>query len=141
MDNPNAFMLATKKNRKTRPIKMGEFLRSCYAKHLVHKKRVQLRQKCLGMHQWGIGLPGAVEALSHWRGVIEEMIFAGDLEPMVAADLDLVSMFGNVEWPSIRFAVNQHFKEALAWTSPLAQSSATTEEQNRAMFLAPFRAL
>ena len=96
---------------------MGEVLRSCYAKHLVHKHRVKLRQKCLSMHQWGIGMPGAVEALAHWRGVIEELISAGELEPMVAADLDLVNMFGNAEWPSIRSAINKHFKEALAWTS------------------------
>ena len=96
---------------------MGELLRSCYAKHLVYKHRVKLRQTCLGMHQWGIGLPGAVEALAHWRGTIEELIFAADLEPMVAADLDLVNMFGNAEWPAITSAVNTHFKEALAWTS------------------------
>lgn len=96
---------------------MGEVLRSCYAKHVVHRHRVKLRQKCLGMHQWGISVLGAVEALSHWRGVIEEMIFAGDLEPMVAADLDLANMFGNAEGPSIRSASNKHFKEALPWTS------------------------
>ena len=93
-----------KKSGKPRPIKMGEFLRSCYVKQLVHQHRVKLRQTCLGMHQWGIGLPGAVEALAHWRGTIEELIFAGDLEPMIAADLDLINMFGNAEWPAIRSA-------------------------------------
>ena len=105
---------------------MGEFLRSCYGKHLVHKHRVKLRQKCLGMHQWGIGLPGAVEALSHWRGVIEELILAGDLEPMIAADLDLVNMLGNAEWAPIRAAINAHFKEALAWTSWHHMHASTT---------------
>ena len=100
---------------KPRPIKMGEVLRSCYAKHLVHKHRVKLRTTCLSMHQWGIGLPGAAEALSHWRGTIEELICDGTLEPMVAADLDLVNMFGNAEWPSIRSAIQSHFEEALPW--------------------------
>ena len=78
------------------------------------------------MHQWGIGLPGAAEALSHWRGLIEELIFQGILEPMIAADLDLVNMFGNAEWPSIRAAIEGHFQEALAWTSWHHMAESTT---------------
>ena len=45
---------------------------------------------------------GACEALCHWRGTIEPPITDGTLEPMAAADLDIVSVFGNAEWPSIR---------------------------------------
>ena len=119
-------MWQRKKNGKPRPIKMGEVLRSCYAKHLVHKHRVKLRTTCLSMHQWGIGLPGAAEALSHWRGTIEELICDGTLEPMVAADLDLVNMFGNAEWPSIRSAIQSHFEEALPWTKWHHEQPSTT---------------
>eukprot|EP00973_Karenia_brevis_P021040 2894177-Karenia_brevis.AAC.1 len=61
-------------------------------------------------------MPGSVEALSHWRTIIEELIKDGTLEPMVAADLDLVNMFGNTEWPAIRQSVEKHFAEALSWT-------------------------
>ena len=34
----------------------------------------------------------------------------------MAADLDLVNMFGNAEWPYIRAALRTHFPEASAWT-------------------------
>ena len=84
-----------KKNGKPRPIKMGEFLRSAYAKRLVNLSQVHLRTKTLHVHQWGANLPGACEALCHWRGTIEPLVLNGTLEPLVAADLDLVNMFGN----------------------------------------------
>ena len=94
-----------KKNGKPRPIKMGEFLRSAYAKRLVNLSQVHLRTKTLHMHQWGVNLPGACEALCHWRGTIEPLVLNGTIEPLVAADLDLVNMFGNAEWPHIRAAL------------------------------------
>jgi hypothetical protein len=106
-----------KKNRAPRPIKMGEFIRSSYAKHLVHKNRAKLRTTLIGMHQWGIGTPGSCEALVHWRSTLEELILAGKLEPMVVPDLDMVNMFGTVEWPSIRDALSEHFSEASPWTA------------------------
>ena len=37
------------------------------------------------------------QALCHWRGTIEPLVLNGTLEPLVAADLDLVNMFGNAE--------------------------------------------
>ena len=61
-----------------RPIKMGEFLRSAYAKRLVNLSQVHLRTKTLRMHQWGVNLPGACEALCHWRGTIEPLVLNGD---------------------------------------------------------------
>ena len=108
-----------KKNGKPRPIKMGEFLRSAYAKRLV-------RTKTLHMHQWGVNLPGACEALCHWRGTIEPLVLNGTLEPLVAADLDLVNMFGNAEWPHIRAALRTHFPEASSWTEWQHQSDSVT---------------
>jgi hypothetical protein len=106
-----------KKTGKPRPIKMGEFLRSAYAKSLAHKHQGKLRKKLLDMHQWGVGMPGSCEALAHWRGTIEELILAGVLDPMIAVVIDLVNMFGNVEWSSIRAALQEHFPEALPRTS------------------------
>ena len=50
-----------KKNGKPKPIKMGELLRSAYAKRLVNQHQVTLRSKVLRMHQWGISLQGACE--------------------------------------------------------------------------------
>ena len=49
-------------------------------------------------HQWGLSVPGACESLCHWRGVVEDMAKAGELGPVVIADLDQVNMFGNAEW-------------------------------------------
>ena len=81
----------------SRPIKMGELLRSVCAK-----------SSC------GISLHGACEALCHWRGTIVPMVANGSLKPLVAADLDLVNMCGNAEWPCIRQATRTHFPEASA---------------------------
>ena len=47
------------------PVRMGEFLRSAYAKRLVSLAQARLRPVALNMHQWGGNLPG--EALGHWR--------------------------------------------------------------------------
>ena len=115
-----------KKNGKPRPIKMGEFLRSAYAKRLVNLSQVHLRTKTLRMHQWGVNLPGACEALCHWRGTIEPLVLNGTIEPLVAADLDLVNMFGNAEWPRIRAALRTHFPEASSWTEWQHQSDSVT---------------
>ena len=115
-----------KKNGKPRPIKIGEFLRSAYAKRLVNLAQVHLRTKTLHMHQWGVSLPGACEALCHWRGTIEPLVLNGTLEPLVAADLDLVNMFGNAEWPHIRAALRTHFPEASSWTEWQHQSDSVT---------------
>ena len=115
-----------KKNGKPRPIKMGEFLRSAYAKRLVNLSQVHLRTKTLRMHQWGVNLPGACEALCHWRGTIEPLVLNGTLEPLVAADLDLMNMFGNAEWPHIRAALRTHFPEASSWTEWQHQSDSVT---------------
>jgi hypothetical protein len=58
---------------------------------------------------------------------VEELITCGVLEPVVAADLDLVNMCGNVEWPAIRDAIQGHFSEASPWTSwQQEQPSVTT---------------
>ena len=115
-----------KKNGKPRPIKMGEFLRSAYAKRLVNVSQVHLRTKTLHMHQWGVNLPGACEAFCHWRGTIEPLVLNGTLEPLVAADLDLVNIFGNAEWPHIRAALRTHFPEASSWTEWQHQSNSVT---------------
>ena len=105
---------------------MGEFLRSAYAKRLVNVAQVLLRSKTLQMHQWSISLPGACEALCHWRGTIEPLVLNGTLEPLVAADLDLVNMFGNAEWPAIRAALRTQFPEASAWTEWQHQADSVT---------------
>ena len=78
------------------------------------------------MHRWGISLPGACEGLCHWRGTIEPLAANDTLEPLVAADLDLVDMFGNAEWPCIRQVLRTHFREASAWTECQHQADCVT---------------
>ena len=78
--------------------------------------------------------PGACEGLCHWRGT-EPMVANGSLEPLVAADLDLVNMFGNAEWTSIRQALHTHLLEASAWTEWQHQSDSVTSPLSP---LAPF---
>ena len=40
----------------------------------------------------------------------------GTLPPMIAADLDLVNMFGSAEWDSIRQAICDEYEEIKSWT-------------------------
>ncbi len=60
-------------------------------------------------------MPGGCEALVHWRSAVEEIALSGAIEPLVAFDLDLTNMFGSIEWPEIRAAVDRDFQEASAW--------------------------
>ena len=71
-----------KKNRKPRPIKMGELLRSASATRLVNQHQVTRRSKVLRMHKWSISLPGACEGLCHWRGTIDPLAANGTLWPL-----------------------------------------------------------
>ena len=116
-----------KKTGKPRPIKMGEFLRSSYAKRYSAKNLPSIRRQMRPAHQWGIGIPGACEAMAHWRGAVEECILSGDLEPAVAIDVDMVNMFGNQEWPDIRDAIQDSFHELVAWTEWHHEEPAITQ--------------
>ena len=78
------------------------------------------------MHQWSISLLSACGALCQWRGAIEPMVANGSLEPLVAADLDLVNMFRNAGWPRTRHALRSHFPEASDWTEWQHQSDSVT---------------
>ena len=110
-----------KKNGKPRAIKMGEFLRSAYAKRLVNLAQVHLRTKSPAQsHQWGAqSARGRAKPCVIGGGTIEPLdLVNGTLEPLVAADLDLVNM--------IRAALRTHFSEASSWTEWQHQSDSVT---------------
>ena len=86
------------------------------SKRLLRATRNRLRPRLLASHQWGVALPGGVEALVHWRSTIEELARDGAIPALVASDLELKNMFGSIEWSRIRAAVNAHLPEAAAWT-------------------------
>ena len=67
---------------------MGELLRSAHYKQLPKQHQVKLRTKALHMHQRGISMPGACEALggAPWN----EWWQAAPWSPKWAADLDPV---------------------------------------------------
>jgi hypothetical protein len=79
-------------------------------KHAAPKLRRTFRQ----FRQWGVEMPGASEAMVHWRGLMEELAAAAAIPLVVAFDLDLANMYGAIEWPHIRAAVSKHFQEAEA---------------------------
>ena len=56
------------------------------------------------------------------------------LEPLVAADLYLVNMFGNVGWSRKRQALRTHLPEASAWTEWQHQSDSVTSLPTGATF-------
>ena len=76
----------SKKNGKPRPIKMGELLRSSYAKRYSKAHMPLLRRHFRKCHQWGNGIPGACEAMVRWRCTVEELVGSGTLPPMVAME-------------------------------------------------------
>eukprot|EP00973_Karenia_brevis_P057015 7931794-Karenia_brevis.AAC.1 len=106
-----------KKNGQPRPIQMSEVVRSSFGKRYVKKYAKPIRQAMAVEHQWGISVPGACESLCHWRSTVEDMARAGDMDPVVIADVDQVNMFGNAEWDSIRESIDQNLPEISAWTS------------------------
>jgi hypothetical protein len=110
-----------------RPVRIGEFLRTSFSKKLVKTAAAGLRPKLLDMHQWGVCMPGGAEALVHWRDTLEELALSGQVEALVAFDLDLQNMFGSVEWPCIREAMNGHFQAAAAWTEWAHQQPAVIQ--------------
>ena len=139
--------MPTNSMRHCRPCSVGSLL----ARFLLRqrKKNRKPRQSAPGLrvHRWGISLPGACEGLCHWRGTIEPLAANGTLEQLVAADLDLVNVFGNAEWPCIRQVLRTHFPEASAWTEWQHQADSVTSPSpapptgrpSRAMCLALFR--
>ena len=52
----------------------------------------------------------------------------------MTADLDLVNMFGNAEWPCIRAALRAHFPRAAAWTEWQHQADSVTTLPTGASF-------
>ena len=72
-----------------------------------------LRKTFVRFRQWGIEMPGGAEALVHRRGLVEELAISGAIEPLVVFDLDLANMFGSIEWPRIREAIDKHFPRRL----------------------------
>ena len=118
--------LKKKTGRAPRPVKIGEVLRTSFAKRLARKGEAVLRPKLAEMHQWGLAMPGGAEAMVHWRNTLEELATSGVIPPLVALDLDCCNMFGSLEWPSIRDAVARHFPDIQAWTEWAHQQPAET---------------
>ena len=77
-------------------MKIGEVLRTSFAKRLVRKSEAVLRPKLLQMHQWSLAMPGGAEALVHWRSTAEDLAISGAVPPLVALDLGLSNMFGSI---------------------------------------------
>ena len=116
-----------KKSGKPRPIKMGEVLRSSFAKRYTKHHLPALRAHFRNAHQWGVGVPGACEAMVHWRGAVEELATQGAIPALVALDVDLVNMFGSVEWEAMRSAIDATaFPEIATWTAWHQQEASTT---------------
>eukprot|EP00969_Alexandrium_andersonii_P144667 6397320-Alexandrium_andersonii.AAC.1 len=120
-------MWQRKRNGKPRPIKMGEVVRTSFAKRCTKRRLPALRARFRAAHQWGVGVPGACEAMAHWRGTVEELAVRGAIPAVVALDVDLVNMFGSVEWDAMRSSIDPaEFPEIAAWTSWHQQEPSVT---------------
>ena len=53
--------------------------------------------------------------MMHWRDTVERLAQEGHINALVAFDLDLKNMFGNIEWPRIRESIAKHMPDATAW--------------------------
>jgi len=114
---------------------MGEILRSSFAKRYTKKYLPWFRKRFRAAHQWGVGIPGACESLAHWRSTVEELALAGTIPAVVAMDVDMVNMFGSVEWDSMRASIDpdQH-PEIASWIAWHQKQAAVTVLPSREEF-------
>ena len=64
------------------------------AKRLMHDHHADIASMCKAARQFGVGFPGGVDVLVHFRIVLERMARAGSLEEVMAIlDIDLKNIF------------------------------------------------
>ena len=112
----NAIVLAEEKIGQAPAHPDGRALAVFLCQAVLQKYAARTRRRLAKEHQWLVSIPGAVEAMAHWRGNIEELAICGAIEPVVAADIDLVNMFGNCQWVEVRQAIDETMVEIVAWT-------------------------
>ena len=64
--------LRKKRGLKPRPIRVGELWRRVVAKRLMHEHHVDITSMCKAARQFGVGYPGGVDVLVHFRIVLEK---------------------------------------------------------------------
>ena len=126
-------MIRKKSGKTPRTIKVSEFYRTMGAKRALQKGGVNLRKTLMAAHQYGVGVPGGAEALTHFSTTVEDTIKKGEAPPMVVADLDQQNFFNLVEWRTIRECAKTMLPEAsniLEWEQqcPAKSFTSTLEE-------------
>ena len=98
--------LRKKRGRKPRPIRVGELWRRVVAKRLMHDHNADIASMCKSARQFGVGYPGGVDVLVHFRIVFEKIARAGSLDEVMAIlDINYKNMFPSIEWKAIREAI------------------------------------
>ena len=73
-------------------------------KRLLHEHERPVRKLAADLRQFGVAIPGGLEALVHAREEIEHLLLESP-NGCVVLDLDLVNCVSTLEWPAIRDAL------------------------------------
>lgn len=110
--------LRKKHGPKPRPIRVGELWRRVVAKRMMHDHQSDISSMCKTARQFGVGFPGGVDVLVHFRIVLEKIARAGSLEEVMAIlDIDFKNMFPSIEWIAIRDAIAELLPQLSKWCS------------------------
>ena len=108
--------LRKKQGAVPRPIRVGELWRRVVAKRLLHENQADVNRVCRLARQFGVGLPGGVDVLIHFRLVLEEVMRSGNIEQAFALiDIDYKNAFPSIEWDAIREALAEDLPQLLDW--------------------------
>jgi hypothetical protein len=109
--------IAKKRGPAPRPIRVGEFWRRVVAKHALHQHCGKVRQCMLGVHQYGVSIPGGADILIHARGTLEECLRQDAATGVWALlDIDFVNAFPRFEWDSVDASMAARVPELSPWT-------------------------
>ena len=95
--------LRKKRGKKPRPIRVGELWRRVVAKRLMHEHRGDVAALCKKARQYGVGFPGGVDVLVHFRIILEKIARMEDFDEAFAIlDASFKNMFTSIKWKAIR---------------------------------------
>ena len=88
------------------------------AKRLMHEHHANITSMFKAARQFGVGYPGGVDVLVHFRIVLEKIARAGSIgEVLAILDINFKNMFPSIERKSIREAIAELLPQLSKWCS------------------------
>ena len=82
----------------------------------MYEDQSDVASMCKESRQFGVGFPGGVDVLVHFRLVLEKIARARILDEVLAIlDVDFKNMFPSLEWDSIRASIAEFLPKLFSW--------------------------